>query len=98
MMPEASTLMYLAGLVIVAAVAWAIATPLLRVAVAAPDLGRVDPERYRLEKERDLAYAVIKEAEFDFQMGKLSADDYAALRHTYEGRAIVALTALDRRR
>jgi hypothetical protein len=97
-MPEGSTLVYLAGLAIVAAVAWAIATPLLRVAVAAPDAGPVDSERYRLEKERDLAYAVIKEAEFDFQMGKLSADDYAALRGTYEKRAIAALTALDRRR
>ena len=58
----------------------------------------LDPERRRLEKQRDLAYAAIKEAEFDFQMGKLSSDDYAALRRTYEARAIAALAELDRRR
>ena len=98
-MPELSMLAYVAGLTIVAAVAWAVAAPLLRVgapAVVAAVPG--DPERYRLEKERDLAYAAIKEAEFDFQMGKLSAEDYAQLRRTYEERAVTALTALDRRR
>ena len=97
-MPEVSTLEYVAGLAIVVGVAWLIAAPLLRVALAAPEPGPADPERYRLEKERDLAYAAIKEAEFDFQMGKLSAEDYAALRGSYEGRAVAALTALDRRR
>jgi hypothetical protein len=97
-MPEMSALAYAAGLAIVAAVAWAVAAPLLRVVDALPTGGPADPERYRLEKERDLAYAAIKEAEFDFQMGKLSSEDYAALRCTYETRAIAALTALDRRR
>jgi hypothetical protein len=97
-MPEMSTLAYAAGLAIVAAVAWAIAAPLLRSVVVASGAGPVDRERYRLEKERDLAYAAIKEADFDFQMGKLSDEDYAALRRTYEGRAVTALTALDRRR
>lgn len=93
-----SALAYAAGLAIVAAVAWAVAAPLLRVVDAAPPGGPADPERYRLEKERDLAYAAIKEAEFDFQMGKLSNEDYAALRRTYETRAIAALSALDRHR
>lgn len=97
-MLDLNALAYAAGLAIVAAVAWGIASPLLRVAAVAAELDPVDPERRRLEKERDVAYAVIKEAEFDFQMGKLSTEDYANLRHTYEGRAIAALTALDRRR
>jgi hypothetical protein len=90
-------LWYAAGLLVVAAVAWVIATPLLRLAAAAPVTAAGDPERYRLEKERDLAYAVIKEAEFDLQMGKLSDEDYATLRRTYEERALAALAALERR-
>lgn len=97
-MPEMTIVAYAAGLALVAAVAWAVAAPLLRVAVAPRTAAAGDPERYRLEKERDLAYAAIKEAEFDFQMGKLSPDDYALLRRTYEERAVAALTALDRRR
>jgi hypothetical protein len=97
-MLDASTFAYAAGLAIIAAVAWGIAAPLLRVTADAPAMEPADPERRRLEKQRDLAYAAIKEAEFDFQMGKLSSDDYAALRRTYEGRAIAALAALDRRR
>jgi len=87
---------YAAGLAVVAAVACAIAAPLLW-GTAAPPHPVGDPERYRLEKERDLAYAAIKEAEFDLQMGKLSEDDYALLRRTYEERALAALAALERR-
>ncbi len=97
-MLDVSTLAYVGGLAVIAGVAWSIAAPLLWVdAAAAPAMPPGDPARHRLEKERDLAYAAIKEAEFDFQMGKLSSDDYAALRHTYEARAIAALTELDRR-
>jgi hypothetical protein len=87
---------YLAGLLVVAAVAVAIATPLLRPHAAAPPAPTTDPERYRLEKEKELAYAAIKEADFDLQMGKLSAEDHAALREKYEARALAALAALER--
>ena len=97
-MLDAATFAYAAGLVIIAAVAWAVAAPLLRAVAAVPAARPADPERHRLEKQRDLAYAAIKEAEFDFQMGKLSAEDYAALRRTYEERALTALAELDRRR
>ena len=96
-MPELSVVAYAAGLAIVAAVAWAVAAPLLRAAPITPTYASADPERYRLEKERDLAYAAIKEAEFDLQMGKLSDEDYATLRRTYEDRALAALAALERR-
>ncbi len=97
-MPELTVVAYAAGLAVVAAVAWAVAAPLLRAAPVAAGRAPADPERYRLEKERDLAYAAIKEAEFDLQMGKLSQEDYATLRRTYEERAVAALAALDRRR
>lgn len=92
-----SVLVYCAGLVVIAGVAVAIAAPLLW---PHPDSGgpaTVDPERYRLEKEKELAYAAIKEADFDLQMGKLSTEDHAALREKYETRALTALAALDRR-
>ncbi len=90
-------LLYLAGLAVVAAVAFLVAAPLLRGRVEASPAPPADPERYRLEKEKELAYAAIKEAEFDFQMGKLSAEDYAALREKYEARALRALAALEPR-
>ncbi len=97
-----SELLFLAGLVVIILVAIATALPLLRDSDAggrgARALGDVDAtehERHRLEKEKDLAYGAIKEAEFDFQMGKLSAEDYAALREKYETRALGALEALE---
>lgn len=89
-------LVYLAGLLIVAVVAVSIATPLLWPHAAATGAAPGDPERYRLEKEKELAYAAIKEADFDLQMGKLSSEDHAALRQKYEERAMTALAALER--
>lgn len=91
-----SLTIYVAGLLVVGAVAWAVAGPFLAEARVVARRQGDDPERYRLEKERDLAYSAIKEAEFDHQMGKLSVDDYALLRRKYEGRALEALAALER--
>jgi hypothetical protein len=92
-----SAFLYVVGLVVIASVAAVIAWPLLRPAVATPSGPVGDPERYRWEKEKDLAYAAIKEADFDLQMGKLSAEDHAAIREKYETRALAALAALERR-
>jgi hypothetical protein len=91
-----SMLVYLTGLVVIAVVALGIAGPLLwqRPSVTSPS--GADPERYRLEKEKELAYAAIKEADFDLQMGKLSAEDHAMLREKYEARALAALESLER--
>jgi hypothetical protein len=87
---------YLAGLVTIAVVAVAVAAPLLQSRQSTPRAAVGDPERYRLEKEKELAYAAIKEAEFDYEMGKLSPEDYGALRAKYEARALSALAALGR--
>jgi hypothetical protein len=78
-------------------VAFAVAAPLLwpQATIARAPAG--DPERYRLEKEKELAYAAIKEADFDLQMGKLSSEDHTTLRDKYEARALAALAALERR-
>jgi len=88
---------YLAGLAIIVAVAVGIAAPMLRPRAEGVAGPTTDPERYRLEKEKELAYAAIKEADFDFEMGKLSIEDHATLRSKYEGRAMAALAALERR-
>jgi hypothetical protein len=90
-------LVYVVGLAVVAAVAMVIAGPLLWPREHAASGPTIDPERYRLEKEKELAYAAIKEAEFDLQMGKLSPEDHALLRARYEARALAALAALERR-
>lgn len=91
-----SLLVYLTGLVVIAGVAVGIAWPFLRpTAASIAPVG--DPVRYRWEKEKDLAYAAIKEADFDLQMGKLSAEDHASLRAKYEARALAAMDALERR-
>jgi len=92
-----SVLLYLVGLIIIAGVAVSIAAPLLWLRPFAPSARPTDPERYRLEKEKELAYAAIKDAEFDLQMGKLSPEDHASLREKYEGKALAALEALERR-
>ena len=92
-----SALVYFAGLIVIAAVAMSIAAPLLRPRPFVPGPPAADPERYRLEKEKELAYAAIKEAEFDFQKGKHSSEDHASLREKYEGKALAALEALERR-
>jgi hypothetical protein len=92
-----SVWVFFAGLLLIAGVAAAIALPLLRRRPSAPAVAFADPERYRLEKEKELAYAAIKEAEFDLQMGKLSSEDHAILRAKYEARALAALEALERR-
>ncbi len=91
-----SLAVYLTGLLVVAAVAVSVAWPLLWPVtdVVAGPVG--DPERYRWEKEKDLAYAAIKEADFDREMGKLSVEDHTALREKYEARALAALAALER--
>lgn len=90
-------LLYLAGLIVVAVVAFTVAGPLLWPRAHAMIGPTTDPERYRLEKEKELAYAAIKEAEFDLQMGKLSPEDHALLRARYEAKALAALAALERR-
>jgi hypothetical protein len=73
--------------------------------VAAPffrrDTNETEPEAppitpvERLEQQKREAYAAIKEAEFDHQMGKLSDADLQALTDKYRGQALAAIAALD---
>ncbi len=45
--------------------------------------------------QRDSAYDALRDLDFDFQMGKLSQSDYAALRDKYMARAALALQQID---
>ncbi len=45
--------------------------------------------------QRDSAYDAIRDLDFDFQMGKLSQSDYAAMREKYKARAALALQQID---
>ncbi|MDR5694136.1 MAG: zinc ribbon domain-containing protein [Armatimonadota bacterium] len=48
-----------------------------------------------LLREKEATLAAIKELEFDYQTGKLSAEDYQDLRARYEAKAVTILRALD---
>lgn len=52
-------------------------------------------QRAELEARREALYVALKDLEFDHEMGKLSADDYAALRERYTVQAVAVLQRLD---
>lgn len=52
-------------------------------------------QRAELEARREALYAALKDLEFDHEMGKLSAEDYAALRERYTVQAVAVLQQLD---
>jgi hypothetical protein len=49
----------------------------------------------RWQRQKAEAYAAIKEAEFDHQMGKLTDADFAALQHKYREQALAAIKAME---
>lgn len=90
-------LVTLVGLALILATAIALAWPLLSPpaeegldTAASPDAAR------RLHSERDAALAAIREADFDHETGKLSDEDYQALRTELEERALAVLAAIER--
>jgi len=50
----------------------------------------------RLEHERALAVQALRDLEFDREMGKLGDRDYQTLQERLEGRALDAMTALEK--
>ena len=48
-----------------------------------------------LETRKAEIYAAIKDIEFDYQMGKLSEEDYLELRNQYKAEAVNILKQLD---
>ncbi len=94
-MTPLSFAVFLVGLSVVLAVAVFVAAPLF----GAPDIAAAaatPSERDRWERQKRQALAAIKETELDYQMGKLSDEDYGRMRERFEQQALEALAALDR--
>lgn len=72
------------------------ARPFLRARSVASLVAPEEPERLRLEEERDRALAALKELEFDHRTGKISDSDYRELLRPLRAEAARALQALDR--
>ena len=88
--------LYFAGLLLVGASAWAVARPFLG-ALGAADLSRpTDSPRMPWQRRKEEALAAIRDAEFDFQLGKLSETDYRDLRQRLEQSALEAMNVLER--
>jgi hypothetical protein len=86
---------YAIAALMVVAIAAMIAYPFWKYSEDAP---AVDPHdsRESFDREKHVALLAIREADLDRAMGKLSDEDYGALREQYEHRAVSAIAALDR--
>ena len=89
-------LLYLTGLLFIGSIAAFVAFPLLSPSEEQDSPAEPESQTTRWEKQKADAYAALKEAEFDLQMGKLTAADHQLLREKYEARALEALAQLDR--
>lgn len=78
----------LAALLVGGAVLWLVLGPLVRPEPARPEL--LEPEDPS-ETRRGQSLVALKELEFDREMGKLSDDDYQALRAAYTAEALAVL-------
>ena len=87
---------WIAALMLVGAVALFVAAPLTEVFTARPRAADDDAEVVRLEHQRGLATAAIRELEFDYATGKIADADFRALRARLEERALEAMAGLDR--
>ena len=88
--------LYLAGLLLVGASAWAVARPFLGALGAADPSRPTDSPRMPWQRRKEEALAAIRDAEFDFQLGKLSETDYRDLRQRLEQSALEAMNVLER--
>jgi len=87
---------YLAAALIVAGVALFVAAPLGGGLLPGRQRTPGEADREQLEHQRGLAVQGLRELEFDREMGKLSASDYASLRAVLEQRALSAMAALEK--
>ncbi len=80
------------GILIIVGSAAFVAQPFL--SSAAAEVGG-PVSRGQLERQKLDAYTAIKEAEFDYRMGKLSDTDFTVLRAKYAAQAVEAIAGLD---
>jgi len=81
-------------LVVLAATVWLVSGPLRR-SRGAGEEPATSAERAELEAAKELKYREIRDAELDFQTGKLSEDDYRALDRSLRAEAVEILRRLE---
>jgi cytochrome c-type biogenesis protein CcmI len=86
---------WIAAILMITAVALFVAAPLSDQQSDAAQLA-TGAEVVGYEHEHALAVQALRELEFDHAMGKVEGDDYRALRHRLEIRALAAVPALNR--
>jgi uncharacterized membrane protein len=84
----------LAKILMLLVVLFLIVFPYLRKSEEGEELA-IPQAQQELLFRKESAYAVIKELDFDYRMGKLSDEDYKLLRAKYEQQAISVLKQLD---
>ena len=87
-----SVLSFLVVGAVMAFVGW----PLFRSQPMENEASGDEESRSPLERQKQEAYAAIKEAEFDLRMGKLSEDDFKALEQRYRQQALAAIVAMEK--
>ncbi len=88
-------MLYLSAILIAVGVALFVAAPLFESSEIF-SRRKYDPELEKLEHERALAVAGLRELEFDRQMNKLSDTDFNDLRRSLENRAIAAMASIEK--
>jgi hypothetical protein len=89
---------FAAGLALIAAVCIVVAWPFFRRQARDGSTPAAGEEVRRWERQKVEAYGAIKDAEFDFQTGKMSELDFRFIRDKYAARALEAIAALERSR
>jgi hypothetical protein len=70
--------------------------PLFRTRSEEPLPMAEEESRSPLERQKQEAYAAIKDAEFDLRMGKLSDEDFKTVEQRYRQQALSAIVALEK--
>ena len=87
---------YIVIIALILAAGYWIIRPLLRPdSVDDMQIPKTDDALWQLELQKEGAYATIQELEFDLKMGKLSSEDYEALKRQYKNEAIDCIKAID---
>ena len=89
---------WIAALMLIGSLALFVAAPLTEFFAANASVPDEDAEAIRLEHQRGLATAAIRELEFDYATGKIAESEFRALREQLEARALEAMAGLERLR
>ncbi len=91
---------FLVVLAVLLAVVFVVTAPLRRAALpaegAASEADKASSQLIELDAAQEAKYREIRDAELDYQTGKLSEEDYAAIDATLRAEAIEILHELDR--